>query len=136
MDSGIKILKKMDIVLIVAFILLAIGLIFIFTWTAGDAAYVRVSVNHNVSFFNMAQYDGQEIVIESARGGSNTILIEGDRVRMIHADCPDQLCMRRGAISETWHDITCLPNQLVVTLEGLQNNSGYDGIRIDVRGGH
>jgi hypothetical protein len=49
--------------------------------------------------------------------GSNTIAIEGQRVRVSHADCPNQNCVAQGFIDHAWQTIVCLPHKLVVTLD-------------------
>lgn len=130
MEKAFKIFKKADAVLIALFLVSAIALIFIFSITAGTAGYARVSVDGEVSFFNLAHYDGQELVFTSERG-TNTVLIENNTARIVCADCPDHLCVRRGAISSTWHSLTCLPNHLAVTL--IVDDPIDDGLpRIDV----
>jgi len=115
MSKTVKILRKTDIVLIVLMILSAIGLIFIFTITAGDAGYVRISVNGEVMLLDMARYDGQTIEVLSANGVNHVYISDGT-ARITHADCPDHLCVRAGAISRTWHHLACLPNQVAVSL--------------------
>lgn len=50
--------------------------------------------------------------------GSNHLIITGGRARITEADCPDGLCVRQHAIENQGESIICLPNKLVVTIEG------------------
>ena len=48
-------------------------------------------------------------------------VVEGGRVRVSQADCPDQVCVNQGWISDGTVPIVCLPNQLIVQIEGGGN---------------
>ena len=115
-----RILRKMDIAAICFFIILAASLIFIFI-TAGtqDGAFAVVFVEGTeVLVINMEQNEGERFEILSPNG-INEVLVEwGNTVRMIHADCPDQHCVRMGAISGIFQTITCLPNRVIVEIRG------------------
>ena len=45
--------------------------------------------------------------------GHNTVTVRDGKVAVTHADCPDQICVRRGWCSGG-RDIVCLPNRLVI----------------------
>ena len=49
-----------------------------------------------------------------------TLEIEHDRIRVGHSDCPSQDCVRTGWISGSGGQIVCLPNKLVVSIQGTQ----------------
>lgn len=51
-------------------------------------------------------------------GGSNTVQVEQGRIRVSHADCPDQVCVRQGWVSDGVVPIVCLPHQLVIQIRG------------------
>jgi len=62
-------------------------------------------------------------------GGSiNVIAVEFGRIRMLSADCPDGTCVRQGWISGGALPIVCLPNRVVVTLEGGDDGSDVDAV--------
>ncbi|MBQ1411998.1 MAG: NusG domain II-containing protein [Clostridia bacterium] len=46
----------------------------------------------------------------------NVIEIRDGGVRMIRADCPDQVCVHTGRITETGQSIVCVPHRVVVTI--------------------
>jgi len=60
-------------------------------------------------------------------GHSNTLVVENGAARVVEADCPDQVCVRHGAVRYAGESIVCLPHRLIVTIEGGAEN-GVDGI--------
>ena len=50
--------------------------------------------------------------------GSNTVLVEQGRIRISEADCPDQICVNQGYISDGTVPIVCLPHKLIVEIVG------------------
>lgn len=56
-------------------------------------------------------------VLEDERG-SNTISVERGRIRVSQADCPDQVCVDQGWISDGTAPIVCLPHKLVIEIVG------------------
>ena len=122
-------LRKMDVVIICFFILLAVLLIFAFMFagTRGGAVAVVFADGAEVLVVDIGQNEGERFEIFSLNG-INKILIEGGAVRMVHADCPDKYCMRMGAISGTFQTITCLPNRVIVEIRG----GGVVGYGVDI----
>ena len=58
--------------------------------------------------------------------GSNTVEVEPGRIRVSAADCPDQVCVRQGWVSDSASPIVCLPHRLVIQLTG--GESGVDAV--------
>lgn len=50
--------------------------------------------------------------------GRNVLSVERGRVRVSEADCPDQVCVKQGWVSNGAAPIVCLPHKLVVELVG------------------
>lgn len=50
--------------------------------------------------------------------GPTTIQIEDKRVWVEKASCPQKTCARQGKISRIGESIVCLPNKIVITIEG------------------
>ena len=50
--------------------------------------------------------------------GTNTVLVEPGRIRISEADCPDQVCVNQGFISDGTVPIVCLPHRLLVEIVG------------------
>ena len=58
-------------------------------------------------------------------GGSNLLVIENGQAWVSEADCPDKVCMGMGRISRNGEFIACLPNRLIIVIEGGES-SGVD----------
>lgn len=59
-----------------------------------------------------------ELFTVSGPAGDNTIQVEPGRIRVSHADCPDQVCVNMGWLTtEGGMPIVCLPNKLVIRIE-------------------
>lgn len=50
--------------------------------------------------------------------GTNTILVEPGRIRVSEADCPDQVCVNQGFISDGTVPVVCLPHKLMIEIVG------------------
>lgn len=48
--------------------------------------------------------------------GSNTVTVSHGRIAITAADCPDQICVKQGAISTDGDPIVCLPHKLMVRI--------------------
>ena len=59
--------------------------------------------------------------------GTNVLEIHKGEARMSEADCPDRLCVHQKAISRDGESIICLPNKIVVSVEGGED-SGIDAV--------
>lgn len=66
-------------------------------------------------------------VIEGYGGGRNTLVIEGGSVYVTDASCPDRLCEKQGRISKNGETIVCLPNRVVITVQGGEGTA-LDGL--------
>ena len=54
--------------------------------------------------------------------GYNKVEIQGEKVRVIDADCPDKLDVKQGWINSAGEVIVCLPNRLVIEIRGEKNS--------------
>lgn len=57
---------------------------------------------------------------------NNKILVEKGRIRVIESDCPDQVCVRTGWLTKTGELAVCVPNRLMIKIEG--ENLEIDGV--------
>lgn len=58
-----------------------------------------------------------EFLIQTSDGHYNKIYVETGSIRISSADCPDLICVRQGAITNSLLPITCLPHKLVISLK-------------------
>lgn len=59
--------------------------------------------------------------------GEVQLRIINNSIRVVHSQCPERICIRQGAISRRGELIVCVPNRMVVTIEGHERNS-FDAI--------
>ena len=88
-----------------------------------------VSIQYNGKEINKVIFDkqivGTTIPIETELG-YNLIEIGHEEVRVIEADCPDQIDVKQGWISNIGETLICLPNRLVVEIKGLSTSDEAD----------
>lgn len=81
--------------------------------------YISIQVNgeevKKITFG--ANMVGKKIPINT-EFGYNLIEIGDGKVRIIEADCPDKLDVKQGWISKLGETIVCLPNKLVIEING------------------
>ncbi|WP_249029894.1 NusG domain II-containing protein [Tannockella kyphosi] len=114
-------MKRNDWILIIGIVLLAsiVSLYLVVFTSPGTSVIISVQGE----FFG--EYDiteNQEIVIDDC----NVICIEDGKVSMVSADCPDHLCIQQGEIELVGESIICLPNQVIVSIEG--NDTQIDAV--------
>ena len=61
-------------------------------------------------------------------GGTNILVVENGEAWVSEADCPDKVCMGMGKISRNGEFIACLPNRLLIVVEGAAESSPVDGM--------
>lgn len=54
------------------------------------------------------------ISVTAPNGGCNLITVRPGSIGIESADCPDQICVRQGFISNSLLPVTCLPHRLVI----------------------
>ncbi len=125
-------MKKRDIIIIAAALLLALALYAVSQLTLGtQAAQVVVTVGgEEVLRRPLAVSDTYEIRQDD--GDVNIIAVQNGAVFMQEANCRDGLCIRQGKMKNAAKTIVCLPHELVVRLEGepIQSTDGDDELDI------
>ena len=111
-------MKKKDLILIGAALLLALALYAVSQLTLGtQAAQVVVTIGgKEVLRKPLVVSDTYEIRQEN--GDVNIIAVENGAVFMQEANCRDGLCIRQGKMKNAAKTIVCLPHEVVVRLEG------------------
>ena len=66
--------------------------------------------------------ESQTFHILGEHGEENVVRVEHGRVCMESASCPDQVCVNQGYISNSALPIVCLPNKVIVTIEGGESD--------------
>ena len=68
----------------------------------------------------------QEFTVKTDNGHYNTILVTRDGIKVKDADCLHKECVKSGSISSPGGIIVCLPNKLMISIEG-EKNTVIDG---------
>lgn len=124
MEKSIQV-KKKDIILIAIVLIVAFAglLVFYLTQKGGDmvvvtidgAIYKEYPLNKDIA-----------VDIPGVNGGTNHLIIKDGYADMTDASCPDKICVDSRKISKTGESIICLPNKVVVKIEG-NTSSEVDG---------
>lgn len=67
-----------------------------------------------------------EFEITAKNGEKNTVRVENGKIGIIHASCPDKICVKQGFITNGVLPIVCLPNKLSVII--TDGNNGVDAM--------
>ena len=89
-----------------------------------DAAAAEIWSDGKLLYTLNLQMD-QVKTVES-ENGVNVIRVQGGKIAVTEADCPDGYCMERGYCS-SGAQIVCLPNRLVIKFVGKQTLDGVSG---------
>ena len=76
----------------------------------------RIKVSAAGQEFELALKD--TLLMIPGPSGETTLRIQNKKVWVEKAPCPNKLCMRQGKISRPGESIICLPNRIVITIEG------------------
>lgn len=109
-----RVLKKADVILAVGILLIALAF-FLFFGTQKTGAEVVVESEGEL----YGTYSLMEDRIIEVEG--NKIGIKSGEVFMQEADCSNQDCIRQGKKKKAGESIVCLPNKLVITVRGGEN---------------
>ena len=116
-------IKKADIVLFILILVFGIAVsIWSFTANAaGDRAVVTVD-GQVYGTYNLLE--DQEIQVVQDDDHMNYITIKDGTVSMTFSTCKNQVCVNTGTISETMDSIVCLPNKVMIEIQGSKTEGG------------
>jgi len=126
-----QVLTRYDRILAIAIILIAVLGFIIYSSSGSNMEeqdrIVIEAMGEIVQEIPMDQLEpGKKIPIAGYLGDSILEMEEG-RVRLVYSPCPDHLCVYMGWISRPGEIIVCLPNMVMVRVEG-KLDPGRDGI--------
>ena len=104
-------MKKADICIIFAVLFVAITLLFLGSLGKTAGKTVVISQN-NICLYKVDLNKDTVITLEG-----NTIEIKSQRVRVVKADCKNQICVKHKAISKSGESIVCLPNKVLIEIK-------------------
>lgn len=85
-------------------------------WMLRPAEATQVEVlQDGIAIFRFdLEHEDDRIVSIDNNGSINRIEIKDHQIRMLEADCPDQICVHMGQLRANGLPIVCLPHHLVI----------------------
>lgn len=95
-----------------------VGIIFFGYPQDSDATVAVISLGGvEIERIDLSQVDSPYTFEVEGDELHNLIAVEHGRICVQEADCPDQLCVHQGWLTDSPQPIVCLPNQLTITLD-------------------
>lgn len=114
--------------------------------TTGDRVLLAVMLLTGIASFSFARlalkrgeaaavYVGDRLVMRrslatagdyniTGKLGTMALRAANNSICVVHSNCREKICIRQGAISRRGEAIVCVPNHLIVTIEGQRAKSG------------
>ena len=122
MKSRFPLFRKRDLLI---FLLAGVGF---WQWIPGSGAPVAV-IEQDGKEVRRVELDSipqpETLVLEGEI--SVTVLLEPGQVSISHSDCPDQICVNTGVLTQPGQSAVCLPARVSVRIVG-KSESGVDGM--------
>lgn len=114
--------RKIFICVLIAVLLFCMGIIgiFLFRKNAVQSGIAMIyqdgTLLETINLNSVAK--GYTLRVDGDNGAYNIIDIQPGKIGIIEASCPDQICVHTGYISGSVTPITCLPNHLIIKIQG------------------
>lgn len=116
--------KPLDLVVIVLLFLSSFSVLLLLPrQQAGAVAQVRV---HGQVVREIDLTKNQTWTYRSKDGDYNVVKVENGAIRVVKANCRDQIDVKKGWISKVGQTIVCLPHSFVIEVLSGQKDSGVD----------
>lgn len=119
------IIRKADILL--AGVLILIGVAASLWISQFDTSGSRVIIKTDGKVYGSYSISENRTVTVKQGKKTNTVRIHDGEVSVTHASCHNQVCVKHKAIHTTGESIICLPNKMVVQIQG-KGGDEYDAI--------
>lgn len=87
----------------------------IWAWQPASTGTVEVLQDGAVLYrFNLNEIPEERLIEVPYGEHRNLLQIKDHSIRVLEADCPDQTCVRMGALRSSAMPIVCLPHRLVI----------------------
>lgn len=106
---------------IVIFVLLALALLA--AWRFIRPAGTAAAVMQDGRLLRTVDLSEDETFTVTGPTGENRITVKNGEIFVESADCPDQICVRHGALKKGGEPIVCLPNRLVIEWRSVQTEA-------------
>ena len=121
-----KYIRKADIILFIVLVVTGLAVTAVLGMSHADGDTVAIE-SHGKLYGTYSLYEDRTLTIGEG-DEYNIVEIAGGVVSVTEASCKNQVCVRHGEISKAGESIVCLPNRLVVRIEGKEKGGGYDSV--------
>jgi hypothetical protein len=113
-----------DWALIVGLVLISLGSIFMMSRFVGRGETAVVEVDGVATCRLDLSIDAQRAVVGPL--GETVVEVRDGRIRVAESPCPHGICVRTGWTARAGDVIVCVPNRVVVRVEGLEEEGEVD----------
>ena len=106
-------------IILLAVILVLSAVLSVVLLAPGEAAAQAEIYSDGKLIKTVNLFEFQEFTVTTPDGGVNTVTVQGGKIAVTQANCPDSYCMARGYCN-AGAQIVCLPNRLVIRFAGQQ----------------
>ena len=119
-------IKKADVILLIVLVIVGLASTAFVAMSKSSGDTVLIEKNGKL-YGKYSLYEDETIVVSKTGGtAENVVYIRNGKVKMHSATCKNQVCVRHASIDSAGESIICLPNRVVVRIEG--KGGGYDDI--------
>lgn len=115
--------KKLDFVIIAVLMILSFLPEIILGASVGKGfsnTYAEITVSGELyRTIPLSKNKGEEIIKLETKYGTNLIKINNNKIGIIEADCPDQVCMNPEYIEKPGESLVCLPHKVMIEIKGM-----------------
>lgn len=115
--KNLTVIQKRELILIAAILVIS-GLLSAIFYAGNRKAPEQVVVTVDGRTVATLDLHKDTDMIIDGHGGTDHLVIKDGYARITEASCPDKVCVRTGKIHKSGELIVCLPNRVVVTIEG------------------
>jgi len=109
--------KKADILILIAALVMAVGIITYFARTEAEGSTaIILRDGKEIMRIDLSAVGEKEYTVEGDY--INHILVKDGSISVIESTCPGGVCVSSGSISEAGKSIVCLPNRMEIRITG------------------
>lgn len=117
-----KLIKKADIVLIAALLVLSLapGGYFFATGFLDETGHTKAVIQVDGALYKeipLSEHTGTETFTIDTPQGYNTVVVQDQSIAITEADCPDKICVSDGYISKPGEMTVCLPHKVMIEVQ-------------------
>ena len=117
--------KRNDMLLFAGIMIIGAALLFVNSASQQPGSIVKVISGHGV--YGVYALGTETEIVITEEGRRNVIAISNGSAKMKEANCPGGDCVRQHAADKTGQSVACLPNRILITVEGAAD-SGIDSV--------